>query len=151
MSAELAHDLIRVTKRFTFEMAHALRCHDGLCAQIHGHSYVLDVTLNGTPRNEPGDPKDGMVMDFADLKMLVNSTVIAHYDHALVLHEADRKAVITDHALFARVRFTSWQPTCENLLLDIVDRLRAMPRVAPRLHRVRLQETATSWAEWEAA
>jgi 6-pyruvoyltetrahydropterin/6-carboxytetrahydropterin synthase len=40
-------DPIRVTKRFHFEMAHALRCHDGLCANIHGHSYVLDVTLIG--------------------------------------------------------------------------------------------------------
>ncbi len=37
-------DRVRVTKRFHFEMAHALRCHDGLCANIHGHSYVLDVT-----------------------------------------------------------------------------------------------------------
>jgi hypothetical protein len=41
---------VRVTKRFHFEMAHALRCHDGLCANIHGHSYVLDVTLIGKPR-----------------------------------------------------------------------------------------------------
>ena len=38
---------VRVTKRFTFEMAHALRCHDGQCAHIHGHSYVLDVTIAG--------------------------------------------------------------------------------------------------------
>ena len=55
---------VRVTKRFTFEMAHALRCHDGLCANIHGHSYVLDVTLLGTPIHAPGHPKDGMVIDF---------------------------------------------------------------------------------------
>ncbi|MBK7382340.1 MAG: 6-carboxytetrahydropterin synthase [Flavobacteriales bacterium] len=150
MSAELAHDLIRVTKRFTFEMAHALRCHDGMCAQIHGHSYVLDVTLNGTPRNEPGDPKDGMVMDFAELKKLVTKAVIEHYDHALVLHEGDRNAVVAGHELFARVRFTPWQPSCENVLLDIVARLREVIQAPVRLHRVRLQETATSWAEWEA-
>ncbi|HQX29309.1 MAG: 6-carboxytetrahydropterin synthase [Flavobacteriales bacterium] len=141
---------VRVTKRFTFEMAHALRCHDGMCAQIHGHSYVLDVTLIGTPSNVPGYPKDGMVMDFAELKKLVHTAVIAHYDHALVLHDKDRNSVAEGHELFARVRFTPWQPTCENVLLDIVERLQKVTPVAARLHRVRLQETATSWAEWGA-
>jgi 6-pyruvoyltetrahydropterin/6-carboxytetrahydropterin synthase len=141
---------VSVTKRFTFEMAHALRCHDGMCAQIHGHSYVLDVTLKGMPRQEPGDPKDGMVMDFVELKLFVNDAVIAYYDHALVLHATDRAAVDGNHELFARVRFTPWQPTCENVLLDIVDRLHKVIPVAARLHRVRLQETATSWAEWDA-
>ncbi|MBK9761983.1 MAG: 6-carboxytetrahydropterin synthase [Flavobacteriales bacterium] len=150
MSIRSSQALVRVTKRFSFEMAHALRCHDGMCAQIHGHSYVLDVTLNGTPRHQPNDPKDGMVMDFAELKILVNSAVIAHYDHALVLRETDRGAVDGSHGLFARVRFTSWQPTCENMLLDIVDRLHKVIPVSARLHRVRLQETATSWAEWDA-
>ena len=144
------HQPVSVTKRFTFEMAHALHCHDGMCAQIHGHSYVLDVTLRGMPRQEPGDPKDGMVMDFAELKLFVNDAVIAYYDHALVLHETDRAAVDGNHELFARVRFTSWQPTCENVLLDIVDRLHKVNPVAARLHCVRVQETATSWAVWDA-
>ncbi len=139
---------VRVTKRFTFEMAHALRCHDGLCANIHGHSYVLDVTLLGDPITEPGNAKDGMVIDFADLKSIVKAAVIDRYDHALVLHENDRSAVAADHALFGRVLFTPWQPTCENLLLDIVRTLRERSPAEAPLHLVRLQETATSWAEW---
>ena len=139
---------VRVTKRFTFEMAHALRCHDGLCANIHGHSYVLDVTLLGVPTVAPGHAKDGMVIDFADLKSIVKDAVVDRYDHALVLHEQDRSAMAMDHALFGRVLFTPWQPTCENLLLDIVRTLRdKLPSEAP-LYWVRLQETATSWAEW---
>jgi 6-pyruvoyltetrahydropterin/6-carboxytetrahydropterin synthase len=150
MNVVTMHQPVSVTKRFTFEMAHALRCHDGMCAQIHGHSYVLDVTLKGMPRQEPEDPKDGMVMDFAELKRLVHGAVITHYDHALVLHDADRKAVIEGDGLYARVRFTPWQPTCENVLLDIVDRLHKVIPVAGHLHCVRLQETATSWAEWGA-
>src|SRR5690606_39618509 len=140
---------VRVTKRFHFEMAHALHCHDGLCARIHGHSYVLDVTLKGLPRQEAGHPKDGMVIDFAELKKLVNKAVINEYDHALLLHEQDRQGIVEGHALFGRTRLTPWQPSCENVLLDIVQRLRqALPEPA-HLHAVRLQETATSWAEWE--
>lgn len=140
---------VRVTKRFTFEAAHALQCHDGLCASIHGHSYVLDVTLIGTPRLEPGHPKDGMVVDFADLKQVVKSAVVDTYDHTLLLHVDDKASRPSGEAAMSRVRLTPWQPTCENMLLDIVATLqRAMP-TGMVLHRVRLQETATSWADWQ--
>ena len=139
---------VRVTKRFHFEMAHALRCHDGLCAHIHGHSYVLDVTLIGKPRQEEDHPKDGMVIDFSALKKLVNTAVVNHYDHALVLHESDRDQANSGHELFGRTRFTPWQPSCENVLLDIVERLQMALPDKDGLYGVRLQETATSWAEW---
>ncbi|HMN06070.1 MAG TPA: 6-carboxytetrahydropterin synthase [Flavobacteriales bacterium] len=142
---------VRVTKRFHFEMAHALRCHDGLCEHIHGHSYVLDVTLEGEPRKEDEHPKNGMVIDFSELKALVNEAVVTHYDHALVLHEKDRGQVAAGAAaggLFGRTRYTPWQPSCENVLLDIVERLRQALPAAGMLYAVRLQETATSWAEW---
>ena len=110
---------LQVTKRFTLEMAHALTGHDGPCKHLHGHSYVLDITLLGEPMDRPDDPKNGMVMDFADLKAIVKHRVVDHYDHALVLHETERRAVDMDHPLFARTYFTPWQPTCEYLLLDM--------------------------------
>lgn len=141
---------VRVTKRFTFETAHALQCHDGLCASIHGHSYVLDVTLAGTPRREPGHPKDGMVIDFADLKAVVKAAVVDRYDHVLLLHQDDAASRPTGEAAMKRVRLTPWQPTCENMLLDIVEALRGALPTDVRLAAVRLQETATSWADWQA-
>ncbi len=64
-----------------------------------------------------------MVIDFSELKKLVNSTVINDYDHALLLHEHDRAQAASGHELFGRTRFTPWQPTCENVLIDIVERL----------------------------
>lgn len=140
---------IRVTKRFTFEMAHALRCHDGQCANIHGHSYVLDITISGVPADAPGHPKDGMVIDFADLKRIVKP-IVDRYDHALFLHEAQRGAVKLEDALFGRVIFTPYQPTCENILLAIVEELEPQFSAEAKLCAARLQETATSWAEWEA-
>lgn len=142
---------LQVTKRFTLEMAHALTGHDGPCKHLHGHSYVLDITLRGEPMDRPGDPKNGMVMDFADLKAIVKRRVVDHYDHALVLHESDRSAISMDHPLFGRTHFTSWQPTCENLLLDMVTRIRSEFPAGAELSHARLQETATSWAEWHAS
>jgi 6-pyruvoyltetrahydropterin/6-carboxytetrahydropterin synthase len=140
---------IRVTKRFTFEMAHALRCHDGLCANIHGHSYVLDITLEGVPAIAPGHPKDGMVIDFADLKRIVKP-VVDRYDHALLLHEGERESVKQNDPLFGRVILTPYQPTCENILLAIVEELAPQFLTEAKLCAARLQETATSWAEWSA-
>ena len=60
--------MIRITKEFKFEMAHALHGYDGLCKNIHGHSYKLWVTIRGAVLNERTHKKDGMVMDFAFLK-----------------------------------------------------------------------------------
>ena len=77
---------IRVTKRFHFEMAHTLYEYDGLCRNIHGHSYNLDVTISGEPRNEPGHPKDGMVLDFGELKNIVKTQIVNRFDHALMVN-----------------------------------------------------------------
>ena len=55
---------IRLTKRFTFEMAHALLGYDGLCRNIHGHSYILWVTVIGEPLDNEINPKNGMLLIF---------------------------------------------------------------------------------------
>ena len=52
-------------------MAHSLPGHDGLCKNIHGHSYELLVTLIGEPIPDPRSPKYGMVIDFKDLKTII--------------------------------------------------------------------------------
>lgn len=64
-----------VTRRFTFEASHQLPWHSGKCANLHGHSYVLDVTVE----NEL--TRDGIVIDFADLKAAVTKYVLDDYDH----------------------------------------------------------------------
>ena len=75
---------IRVTKEFNFEIAHALWNYDGPCANIHGHSYKMFVTVIGEPIENGNDPKNGMVIDFGDLKTIVNEQVVHPMDHAIV-------------------------------------------------------------------
>ena len=48
---------IRITKQFNFETAHALYGYDGLCKNVHGHSYKLDVTVIGNPINDTNHKK----------------------------------------------------------------------------------------------
>ena len=75
---------IKLTKKFNFDMAHALFGHDGHCKNIHGHTYQLEITVEGIPRERLGTTNDGMVMDFGVLKSLVNELILNKLDHALV-------------------------------------------------------------------
>ena len=77
---------IRVTKEFKFETGHALYGYDGLCKNVHGHSYKLSVTVIGHPIQDQSHVKYGMVMDFSDLKKIVNTLVVKPFDHATVLN-----------------------------------------------------------------
>ena len=77
--------VIRLTKEFSFEAAHALEGYDGACREIHGHSYRLFVTVKGRPSECADDPKCGMVTDFGVLKRIVNEQIVSRMDHAFVL------------------------------------------------------------------
>ena len=81
---------IRLTKEFSFESAHALDGYDGLCREIHGHSYRLFVTIKGEPISEENNPKLGMVMDFGDLKRIVNGEIVDRLDHSFVLRDSEQ-------------------------------------------------------------
>ncbi|HLU85688.1 MAG TPA: 6-carboxytetrahydropterin synthase, partial [Vicingaceae bacterium] len=79
--------IIRITKEFKFEMAHALIGYDGPCKNIHGHSYRLNVTVKGKVKNGTSDSDEGMVVDFGIIKKIVNELIVDKYDHALVLND----------------------------------------------------------------
>ena len=68
-----------ITKIFTFDAAHSLPSHDGRCKNLHGHSYILEVTITG-PIVQDG-PKQGMIMDFADISAIVKREIVDAWDH----------------------------------------------------------------------
>ncbi len=140
---------IRVTKIFHFETAHALWGYDGKCANIHGHSYSLTVTVSGPMISDTKSPKQGMIIDFGDLKDVVRKNVVEHYDHTLLLNgnspHAEYAAVEKG---FSKIELCNFQPTCENMLIDMVSRLKSSLPKQVSLRYARLQETTSSYAEW---
>jgi len=142
---------VRVTKIFRFEMAHALWGYDGLCKNIHGHSYVLKVTVSGTPIEDQEDIKLGMVIDFGDLKRVVNQYIVDKFDHSLVLN---KKAPVDNFKdvkeMFDRKTWFDFQPTAENLVVHFAGLLQSHLPLNIQLHSVRLYETVNSYAEWFA-
>lgn len=143
---------IRVTKSFNFETAHALYGYDGKCKNIHGHSYKLFVTVKGSPILDSSNPKFGMVIDFGDIKKIVRAEVVDQFDHAILLNVNSPHKELGENlsAEGHKVIFTDYQPSCENMLLDMVRLIRPQLDASVELISIRLHETETSYAEWLA-
>ena len=96
---------------------------------MHGHSYKLDVTVGGRIITDKSSPKQGMIIDFKDLKRIVNKEVIEKYDHS----------DLNDY-------FEN--PTAELMVKRIaVDIIAGLPK-GVHLVSVKLWETQDSYAEW---
>ena len=145
--------MIRITKKFWFEAGHALYGYDGKCKNVHGHSYRLDVTVIGIPISDPSNVKHGMVIDFGDLKTIVKNEIVDIFDHATVFNKN------TPHVELAKelenrghnVLLVDYQPTSEMMVIDFAKKIKQRLPENIRLHSLKLQETATSYAEWFAS
>ena len=135
--------LLRLTKEFEFQMAHALSGYDGKCRNIHGHNYRLQVTVEGQPIANPDDAKNGMVIDFGDIKRIVSQYIVEPFDHAFVVSEGSPFASVEG----TKLSVVPFQPTSENLLLHFASLLAGRFPAGVRLHSLRLWETTTSCAE----
>lgn len=144
---------IRITKQFSFETGHALYGYDGKCKNVHGHSYKLSVTVTGSPISDTSHVKLGMVIDFGDLKKIVNDEIVDRFDHATVFNKN------TPHVELAReletrghnVILVDYQPTSEQMVIDFAAKIKARLPKNIELYSLKLQETETSFAEWYAS
>lgn len=147
--------MIKVTKEITFDCAHVLSGYNGACANLHGHTYKLQVTVEGESKKD--GVKDGMVIDFNNLKTLLDSDVKAAYDHAVII-SCEKKRDLFENSLYElllahekRVLVLDDRTTAENMAMDIKKRiLKALSEFGFNnvndVH-VRLWETPTSFAE----
>lgn len=136
----------RIAKSFTVESGHLLTKHPGACRFPHGHSRTIEIVVT----SETLDAND-MVCDFKTLKAAAASAV-ERFDHAFTLNTADPRFTEFRAAYGDRIiAFTDTDPTTEVLAREIFRAVRqqlTLPSV--RLERIRVTETATSWAEyWE--
>ena len=143
---------IRITKQFSFETGHALYGYDGKCRNVHGHSYKLSVTVIGQPISDISNVKFGMVIDFSDLKKIVKEEIVDVFDHATVFNKN------TPHVELAKeledrghnVLLVDYQPTSEMMVIDFAQKIKSRLPENIQLFSLKLQETATSYAEWFA-
>ncbi len=113
-----------ITKKFTFDAAHFLPSYNGKCEHLHGHTYALDVKVEGIPDAE------GMVIDFTKVKILTQDLVLSKLDHALL------NDILPN-------------PSAENICIWIWRQLAPKLREEHhKLYAVEVWETATSGCEY---
>lgn len=118
-----------VTKIFMFEASHHLPHYDGDCHNLHGHSYKLEVTVKGDIETDTNNPKCGMIVDFKDLKKIVEEVAVDKYDHSYL------------NNFFPN-------PTAEIMVKKIaLDIIANLPK-GKTLVSCKLWETTTSYAEY---
>lgn len=120
--------VVEVTKEFTFDSAHFLEEYKGKCANLHGHTYKLQVTLEGVV------DRLGMVIDFNVIKDIVKREVIDILDHKELNYE-----------------LPNFNTTAENMSVWIYNRISTAGDLPQRVRvkSIKLWETPTSYAEYK--
>lgn len=154
--------MLTATKKFEWAMAHMLEDHEGLCLNVHGHTYMMEVCVKRAMH--PVDsaviaegPARGMVVDFKKLKEIVNRFIVDKLDHTFVgcsksKDPVEQEVMNTLEKYGRRLVKLPYRPTAENMVMHFYNLLEA--ELAPYgidLFSVKLYETPTSWAECCAA
>lgn len=98
----------------TFDSAHFLSGYNGKCANIHGHTWKLEVAISSQELKETGE-KRGMVIDFSDFKKAVRE-LASRFDHTLIYEKGSLKdgTVAALSAEGFKLTEVPFRPTAEN-------------------------------------
>lgn len=134
-------------------MGHRLQNHSGKCVNLHGHQYILEVVIEGEVNQSIGASSSGMVVDFGDIKTILDELVHKVCDHAFMVSENDELMVnfYKENPQLKHV-VVPFESTAENIANWIFERLD--PEIAKlsdgvRLASVQLWETPYNWAKVE--
>lgn len=110
----------------TFDSAHFLKNHDGECANIHGHRWRVVAVLQSEKLIAEG-PKEGMILDFADLKVDLNR-LTTEFDHTFVVQEGSLMGKTVDALQEEgfKIVFIDFRMTAENLAKYFFDQLKSL-------------------------
>lgn len=140
--------MVQITKIFRFETAHAIYGYPGPCSNLHGHSYRLHVTVAREDGNDWHLHSPGFVMDFKELKQLINDLIVYRLDHHTLLSNNFLAQYPSAHDL-PGLWIWETEPTAENMLIYIRNTLLKELPLGVLLRKLKIFETADSYAEWE--
>lgn len=147
-----------ICKRVHFSAAHRLLKHPGQCHNLHGHNYQLDVCVKYSEYEQKPDcpgfrsqlDSFDMIIDFALLKNIIESSVIEIYDHKTILNSSDPLFDILDKEGIEVLGTIDSDPTVEVLASQIMALLIMKIKTDDSdvsIVSVRLWETETCYAE----
>lgn len=137
--------MFKVSKEFSFDMAHILDGHDGKCQNLHGHTYKLQVEVSGDLVADGA--KKGMVVDFTDVKRIVKTAILDPMDHAFIYDttsERECKIAALLNELNSKTFGIPVRTTAEEMARFMFNRLKDQLPISA----IRLWETPTSFCEY---
>jgi 6-pyruvoyltetrahydropterin/6-carboxytetrahydropterin synthase len=144
--------MITITRKIEFDAGHRIPDHKSQCRNLHGHRYVLEITLVGQVIEQEGSSDNGMIMDFSDVKAIAHQHLVDVWDHAFLVCAKDTPVrdflnSLPNHKTVVIDRI----PTVENLARTAFEILKAafIDRYGTglRLQKLVLHETPNCWAE----
>ncbi|MDP2303268.1 MAG: 6-carboxytetrahydropterin synthase QueD [Ignavibacteria bacterium] len=132
---------MKIAKEFRWEMGHRLPFHKGKCVNLHGHSYKMLVEVEGDL------DENGMVIDYYDLKAIINP-VVEDLDHAYLVWKGDTELISMLDQLKSKKVVIDTHSTAENMCLYFLDKIRGakLPENVKSI-KVRIYETIDDYAE----
>ncbi len=134
--------IMNIAKEFRWEMGHRLPFHEGLCRNIHGHSYKMRLELEGTPG------KNSMIIDYFDIYHIVGP-IVQSLDHAFLCDESDKLMIDFLEANGFKHVVTDKVSTVENMVEYMTGRI--VPEFGKfdniSAIKVRIYETEDAYAE----
>jgi 6-pyruvoyltetrahydropterin/6-carboxytetrahydropterin synthase len=144
---------MKITKEYSWEMAHLLLNHKGRCKNIHGHSYKAIFEIDSWVTRDAGASYDGMVIDYGDLTEFAE--VIDNLDHCFMVHEATEEQA-NFREVYEKLRLDSnrllivgFNPTAENIAEYIYNKVSKNINNTLFTLKVTVKETAGTSAIYE--
>jgi 6-pyruvoyltetrahydropterin/6-carboxytetrahydropterin synthase len=144
----------RITRKIEFDAGHRIPNHESKCRNLHGHRYVLEVTVEGpVVITGSGRSDEGMVIDYGSLKSIATQHIGEPWDHALLLWDQDPIRRGLNLPPYHKTVLLPVVPTAENLARIAFETLDAVFKKAGvlKLVQVRLYETPNCWADYYQA
>jgi len=142
---------MRVSKTVTFDMAHRITNHKGKCQNLHGHTYRIEVVLEGGLVNQKDASDLGMVMDFGMLKKIVDDSIVNKYDHSTMIWSDDKLLIPMFKKLAKKgmnVHFVDFPTTAENMSIYFFYEIAHRLPQGVKLVEVNVWETPNAYATY---
>lgn len=145
----------RISKEIQFDAGHRVPNHKSKCRNPHGHRYKVVVHCVGSIIETPGVSDEGMLIDFSDLKVMMETKVHDVLDHGFIVYVKDDVMLESIMGREWNVTVFPYIPTAENIARWIYEQLE--PAINNRftneliLDQVEVWETPTSCAYYSGA
>ena len=137
--------MMTITVEHETDTAHRLSCHQGKCANLHGHRYKFVVSIKVKDTIE-----GSQFVDFYDFKRVVRELLDKLFDHKTILKDCEENKTLIDALREGgnSLLLMKIEPTVEAMTVWVSEKLDKLPELKDRLIQLTIYETPTNYCTW---